>query len=109
MTTYMFNAVVRLPAGPIQPYASAGRRRGAGHRQRRACRSSAGVDAHAQDFGWNFGGGLYIVPLPFFAIRGDVRRFQTGELFLDDIADLDLLPLPDFDYWRATAGVTFKF
>ena len=24
MTTYMFNAVVRLPAGPIQPYASAG-------------------------------------------------------------------------------------
>ena len=55
-----------------------------------------GVDAHAQDFGWNFGGGLYIVPLPFFAIRGDVRRFQTGELLWDDIADLDL-PLPDFD------------
>ena len=67
-----------------------------------------GVDAHAQDFGWNFGGGLYIVPLPFFAIRGDVRRFQTGELLWDDIADLDL-PLPDFDFWRATAGVTFKF
>ena len=108
MTTYMFNAVVRLPTGPIQPYASAG----VG-----AVRVTGsvgvpligGVDAHAQDFGWNFGGGLYIVPLPFFAIRGDVRRFQTGELFLDDIADLDLLPLPDFDYWRATAGVTFKF
>ena len=108
MTTYMFNAVVRLPAGPIQPYATAG----VG-----AVRVTGsigvpfvgGLDAHAQDFGWNFGGGLYIVPLPFFAIRGDVRRFQTGELFLDDIADLDLLPLPDFDYWRATAGVTFKF
>ena len=81
MTTYMFNAVVRLPTGPIQPYASAG----VG-----AVRVTGsvgvpligGVDAHAQDVGWNFGGGLYIVPLPFFAIRGDVRRFQTGELFV---------------------------
>jgi opacity protein-like surface antigen len=107
MTTYMFNAVVRLPTGPIQPYASAG----AG--VARVTGSVGvpiigGVDAHAQDFGWNFGGGLYIVPLPFFALRGDVRRFQTGELLWDDIADLDL-PLPDFDFWRATAGVTFKF
>ena len=89
LTTYMFNAVVRLPAGPIQPYATAGvgAVRVTGSIGVPLCRPAS--TPSAQDFGWNFGGGLYIVPLPFFAIRGDVRRFQTGELFLDDIAGLD--------------------
>ena len=108
LTTYMFNAVLRLPAGPIQPYATAG----VG-----AVRASgsigvpliAGVDVSAQNIGWNFGGGLYIVPLPFFAIRGDVRRFQTKEVSWDDIAGIGDLPLPELSYWRATAGLTVKF
>ena len=108
LTTYMFNAVVRLPdrgqSSPTPRPGPAWR----GQPAAWACRSSAGVDAHAQDFGWNFGGGLYMVPLPFFALRGDVRRFQTGELLWDDIADLDTA-LPDLDFWRATAGLTFKF
>jgi opacity protein-like surface antigen len=108
LTTYMFNAVLRLPAGPIQPYATAG------VGTVRASGSIglplvAGVDVSAQNVGWNFGGGLYIVPLPFFAIRGDVRRFQTKEVSWDDIAGLGDLPLPDLSYWRATAGLTFKF
>jgi opacity protein-like surface antigen len=108
LTTYMFNAVVRLPAGPIQPYATAGL--GAVKVTGSiGVPFAAGLDAHAQNIGWNFGGGLYIVPLPFFAIRGDVRRFQTGGVEWDDIAGIGDLPLPEFSYWRATAGVTVKF
>ncbi len=42
--------------------------------------SSPAWTPSAQDFGWNFGGGLYIMPMPFFGFRVDVRRFQTGEL-----------------------------
>jgi opacity protein-like surface antigen len=109
LTTYMGNLVVRLPAGPVQPYGSAG----VG-----VVRVTGNVDvpflgnvvsASAQDVGWNVGGGVYLFPLPNFGIRADVRRFQTGDVSWEDIADIGDLPLPKFNFWRATAGVTFKF
>jgi opacity protein-like surface antigen len=109
LTTYMGNLVVRLPAGPIQPYGSAG----VG-----VVRVTGNVDvpflgnvvsASAQDVGWNVGGGVYLFPLPNFGLRADVRRFQTGDVSWEDIADVGDLPLPKFNFWRATAGVTFKF
>jgi opacity protein-like surface antigen len=109
LTTYMGNLVVRLPAGPIQPYGSAG----VG-----VVRVTGNVDvpflgnvvsASAQDVGWNVGGGVYLFPLPNFGLRADVRRFQTGDVSWEDIVDVGDLPLPKFNFWRATAGVTFKF
>lgn len=110
-TTLMGNLVVRFP-GPIQPYVSGG----AG-----LVRVTGSVDvpflgslvsASAQDVGWNVGGGIYILPTPNFGIRADVRRFQTGDLSWDEITDIEGVgdvPLPKFDFWRATAGITFKF
>ena len=109
LTTYMGNLVVRLPTGPIQPYGSAG----VG-----VVRVTGNVDvpffgdvisASASDVGWNIGGGVYLFPLPNFGLRADVRRFQTGDLSWEDIADIGDLPLPKFNFWRATAGVTIKF
>jgi opacity protein-like surface antigen len=109
LTTYMGNLVVRLPTGPIQPYGSAG----VG-----VVRVTGDVDvpffgdvisASASDVGWNIGGGVYLFPLPNFGLRADVRRFQTGDVSWEDIADIGDLPLPKFNFWRATAGVTFKF
>jgi opacity protein-like surface antigen len=109
VTTYMGNLVLRLPTGPIQPYASAG----VG-----VVRVAGNVDvpflgnvvsASAQDFGWNLGGGLYLFPLPNVGCRADIRRFQTGDVSWEDIANIGDLPLPKFNFWRATAGVTFKF
>ncbi len=111
-TTYMANLVLRVPAGPIQPYGSAGIG---------LVRVTGSVDvpvlgdilsATAQDVGWNMGGGVYVFPAPNLGIRGDIRRFQTGDVDLDDlrgISGINDLPLPQFDFWRATVGVTFKF
>jgi len=109
LTTYMGNLVVRLPTGPIQPYGSAG----VG-----IVRATGNVNvpflgnivsASAQDFAWNVGGGLYLFPSENFGLRADLRRFQTGNISWDDITGIGDLPLPQFDFWRATLGITFKF
>jgi opacity protein-like surface antigen len=112
-TTVMGNLVVRLPAGPVQPYVSGG----AG-----IIRIKGDVEipffgdvlsASAQDFGVNVGGGVHIFPTPNFGIRADARYFRTvGDLAWDEIRDidgLDDLPLPRVDFWRVTGGVTIKF
>jgi opacity protein-like surface antigen len=108
-TTYMGNLVLRLPVGPIQPYATAG----AG-----IVRVTGSVDlpvlgdvvsASGQDFAWNTGAGLYLLPAPNFGFRADIRRFQTGDISWEDFAGIRDLPLPKFNFWRATAGITFKF
>jgi hypothetical protein len=40
-------------------------------------------------------------------LRADVRYVRRLQ---DPSADNDLdLPLPDFHFWRATAGLTFRF
>jgi opacity protein-like surface antigen len=112
-TTVMGNLVIRVPAGPIQPYVSGG----AG-----LIRIKGDVNvpflgdiisASAQDLGGNVGGGLHIFPTPNVGIRADARYFRTlGDLAWDEIRDLDGLddlPLPRVDFWRLTGGVTIKF
>ncbi|MEP7116926.1 MAG: outer membrane beta-barrel protein [Acidobacteriota bacterium] len=109
LTTYMGNLVLRVPTGPIQPYGSAG----VG-----VVRVSGDVNvpifgnivsASAKDVGWNLGGGVYLLPTRNFGFRADLRHFQTGDVSWKDIVNLGDLPLPKFDFWRATAGVTVKF
>jgi opacity protein-like surface antigen len=111
-TTIMGNLMVRFPAGPVQPYASAG----VG-----VIRLSADLDVpilgevfdvNAQNFGTNVGGGVYLLPSPNIGIRGDFRYFRTiGDLDFDDFEDIDFdnLPVPAIDFWRATVGVTIRF
>ena len=67
------------------------------------------VSASAQDVGYNVGAGVYLLPSPNFGFRADLRRFQTGAVSWEDIVNLGDLPLPKFDFWRATVGVTLKF
>ena len=111
-TTWMGNMVVRFPTGPIQPYGSAGVGlvRVTGEVNVPVLGNPISVDA--QDLGWNIGGGLYVLPSPNFGIRADFRRFRTGDVTFDNLIDLvgfDDLPLPDFNFWRTTFGVTLKF
>lgn len=109
LTTYMGNLVLRLPTGPVQPYASAGIG---------VVRVTGNVDvpflgnvisASAQDVAYNVGAGVYLLPTENFGFRADLRRFQTGAVSWEDITNIGDLPLPKFDFWRATAGITFKF
>jgi opacity protein-like surface antigen len=111
--TAMANLVVRVPAGPVQPYVSGG----AG-----IIRITGDVDvpffgdiisASAQDFGMNVGGGVHIFPTQNIGFRADARYFRTlTDLSWDEIRDiggLDDLPLPRVDFWRVTGGITLKF
>jgi opacity protein-like surface antigen len=111
-TTIMGNLMVRWPAGPVQPYASAGIG---------VIKVSADLDVplfgevldvNAQNIGTNYGGGIYILPSKSIGIRGDFRYFRTiGDLDWDDFTDFDPddLPVPAIDFWRATVGVTVRF
>ncbi len=113
LTTGMVNLIVRLPTGPVQPYATGG----VG-----IVRVSGDVTVpflgsvlsiKGQDFGMNVGGGLYVFPSENLGLRADVRYFRTiGDLTLDELADIGRdfdLPLPEFDFWRVTGGVTLRF
>ena len=109
ITTYMGNLVLRTPTGPIQPYATAG----VGIVRASGDVNIAGlgtvISANAQDVASNVGGGLYVLPADNFGFRADLRRFQTGDVEWEDIAGIGDLPLPKFDFWRATVGLTIKF
>lgn len=112
ITTWMGNIVVRFPSGPVQPYFTGGLGLIRATSDLELASVAPTLSLSGQTFGMNYGGGLYLFPSPSFGIRADVRYFRTiGELSLDDVDDLlgfDL-PLPDFDFWRVTGGVTFKF
>lgn len=109
VTTYMGNLVVRAPTGPIQPYGSAGVGVVRVTGDVNVPFVGSVVSASAQDVAWNVGGGVYILPSENIGLRADVRRFQTSDVSWEDITGLGDLPLPKFDFWRATAGVTIKF
>lgn len=109
LTTYMGNIVVRLPSGPVQPYGSAG----VGVLRVSGDVTIPGVgtvlSASAGEVGWNLGGGVYVLPFQSLGLRADVRRFRTGDLTWKNIGGLGDLPLPTFEFWRASLGVTLKF
>jgi opacity protein-like surface antigen len=109
VTTYMGNLVVRAPTGPIQPYGSAGVGVVRVTGDVNVPFVGSVVSASAQDVAWNVGGGVYLFPSKNIGLRADVRRFQTSDVSWEDINGLGDLPLPKFDFWRATAGVTIKF
>ena len=109
LTTYMANLVLRVPTGPIQPYGSAGVGLVRVTGDINVPFLGNVVSASAQDVAWNVGGGVYLLPSPHVGLRADLRRFQTGDVNWEDIVDIGDLPLPKFDFWRATAGVTIKF
>ena len=69
-------------------------------------------DLSTNELGVNVGGGLHVFFSDNFGLRGDVRYFRglsnDDDEIVDDIID-DEFGLDDFDYWRATLGITFRF
>lgn len=113
VTTLMVNAVVGAPfggqhGGGIRPYAVGG----IGLlRQRLNSANELFDDVNRNNMGFDLGGGV----LGYFGdnvgIRGDVRYFRKlkGDTETDRGTDLDIFDVDTLSFWRATAGITFRF
>lgn len=106
--TFMGNFVIGAPiggtSGPgIRPYAVGG------IGLMRASLSGADDlfdNLSSNELGVNVGGGLHMFFSDNFGLRADARYFKGLEKGDDGGDDLDF---EDFDFWRATVGVTFRF
>jgi opacity protein-like surface antigen len=109
VTTLMANVLVGAPIGGqtgpgVRPYASGGFGLIRSH-------VSGGTtlfnDLTTNDFGLNIGGGVQGFFNDRVGIRGDIRYFRSlQDNEPDDEFDLGL---SDFDFWRGTVGVTFRW
>ena len=106
-TSVMFNAIVGAPfggtsGGGARPYFSGG----LGFVSASVESEDLLFEDDANKFAFNLGGGL----MGYFGnvgIRGDLRYYQT---LSDQDSDNDLgIELGDYDFWRATVGVTFRW
>ncbi len=104
VTTLMGNLMVGVPVGNFRPYASGG----AGLLRQRVD-GVEGFFGHVanNDFGMNAGAGLMGFFTDNVGLRGDVRYFRSLQ---DPEEDNEFdIAAGNFDFWRATVGVTFKF
>jgi len=106
--TLMANVILGAPIGGtsglgIRPYAAGG------IGLMRASLSGADDlfdNLSSNELGINVGGGIHGFLSDNVGLRADVRYFRGLEKGDDGGDDLDL---EDFDFWRATLGVTFRF
>jgi opacity protein-like surface antigen len=108
VTTLMGNLILGAPiggqSGPgIRPYGVAG----VGLMRANITGSTFFNDLHTNDFGINLGGGLQGFFNDNVGLRGDVRYMRSLQ---DNEPDSEFdLGLADFNFWRATVGLTFRF
>lgn len=108
VTTMMANLILGVPiggqtGGGLRPYVAGG----AGIMQSRIESADELFAVDNNDFGINLGGGVMGFATDHVGFRGDVRYFRAfGEDTGNDQIDFDL---SDFDFWRGTVGVTFRW
>lgn len=108
VTTLMANLVLGIPVGGqegpgIRPYVAGG----AGLLRSHIDGGDFFDDLDTNDFGVNVGGGLHGFFTDNVGVRADVRYFRSlNEDEPDDFLDLSLA---EFDFWRATLGLTIRF
>ena len=105
VTTLMGNVLFSAPPGSgFRPYASAGLG------MIRANVDSDGNffnDLSTNDLGVNIGGGINAHFNDMIGVRGDVRYFRSMQ---ENEADNDFdLSLGNFDFWRGSVGLTFRW
>jgi opacity protein-like surface antigen len=116
VTTLMGNVIVGIPiggttGGGVRPYLAGG----AGLLRANIAAEDLFDDLSTNELGINFGGGVHVFFSDNIGIRGDVRYFRGLQQQDDDdpAEDDDFIDedfgLEDFDFWRATIGVTFRF
>jgi len=103
VTTFMGNIVIGPGVGPVRPYVVGG----IGLIRPRVNASGLFTNVSASQFGLDVGGGILVLARPNVGIRGDLRYFRRLTDPSND-NDLDVF-LSNFDFWRFTAGLSFKF
>jgi opacity protein-like surface antigen len=98
--TLMSNLVLVIPAGPVQPYGIVG----LGLIRAHAALDSSALSLTKNTLGYDIGAGLNIYLVHSVGIRGDVRHMHT----LQDVT-LGVFSSAKLDFWRGSAGVTFRF
>jgi opacity protein-like surface antigen len=107
VTSLMGNIIIGIPiggqtGGGVRPYVSGG----VGLLKSKLDDVDDFFDVDQNSFGINAGGGVMVFFTDNVGIRGDMRYFRS--LKDNDEDDVDL-SLGSFDFWRASAGVTFRF
>ena len=105
VTTLMANLLISAPPGAgIRPYGSGGL-----GLMRAQASIEAGVfnDLATNDLGFNLGGGINGQFNDNIGLRGDIRYFRSLQ---DNEPDNEFdLALSEFDFWRGTVGLTFRW
>ena len=104
VTSWMANAIIGIPfggqrGGGFRPYFAVG----AGLLQRNVTSADSLFTVDNSEFGFNVGAGAMGFMTDHVGFRGDVRYIRSFE-DLERTADAG-----SFDYWRGTAGVTFRW
>jgi opacity protein-like surface antigen len=108
VTTFMVNAILGVPVGGttgggFRPYFSGG----IGLMQTNVTEAVTLFKVDNSEFGINLGAGAMAFASDHVGFRGDVRYFrQLSDPDEDNEFDI---ALGDLDYWRATAGITFRW
>ena len=100
MLTAMTNVMLVIPAGPVRPYAVIGMGLMRPHVKFDA--SSLALDKNV--LGYDYGGGLNLFLTRSFGLRGDVRRMRSFKN-----VTLGVFSSDQIDFWRGSAGLTFRF
>jgi opacity protein-like surface antigen len=104
VTTAMANAIIGIPVGGqtgggFRPYFTGG----IGLLQREVESSNDLFNVDSNEWGFNLGAGAMGFATDHVGFRGDVRYVRSFE-DLEENVDAG-----SFDYWRGTAGVTFRW
>lgn len=107
VTTVMANLLLGVPLGRLRPYVTVG----AGLMRSNLELVDVFDDLSRNDFGVNYGGGLMLFVSNSVGLRGDLRQFRSlrNDDLDDDFPEPFDFRLGGFTFWRATAGVTFRF
>lgn len=108
VTTFMFNGIVGIPVGGqtgpgFRPYFGGG----IGMLQQNVEAANELFEVDNSEFGFNLGAGAMGFATDHVGFRGDLRYFRAfGDPDEDNEFDIGLT---DFDFWRGTVGVTFRW
>jgi opacity protein-like surface antigen len=103
VTSLMGNLVLAVGNGRVRPYGVVG----LGLLRSRVDGGDLFDEVTTNDFGFNVGFGAMSMVTDRVGFRGDLRYLRSFEdPEVDDDFDVDV---GNFDFWRATGGVTFRF